>query len=55
MGRFAAEFKDLAEPLRDSIKRKGGIKNTRRGLLIALGEVGKVALRAAARCHSGSL
>ena len=37
--RYAAEFKDLDEPLRDFVKRRGGVNNARRGLPVALGEV----------------
>ena len=36
--RYAAEFKDLDEPLRDFIKRKGGINKWWRGLLVGLGD-----------------
>ena len=39
--RYAAEYKDLDEPLRDFINAKVASTNARRGLLDALGEVAK--------------
>jgi hypothetical protein len=53
--RFAAEFKDLAEPLRDFIKRKGGINKYATRFAQRLGRSRQSGARAAARCHSGIL
>ena len=53
--RYAAEYKDLAEPLRDFIKRKGEINKCAARFARCLGRSRQSGARAAARCHSGIL
>ena len=53
--RYAAEFKDPDEPLRDFIKRKGGINKCAARFARRLGRGRQSGARAAARCHSGIL